>query len=202
MTTKENAKSTPRPRGRPRAFDMETALDTGQRLFHASSYEAVGLAALTDALGVKPPSFYKAFGSKSEFFEQVIERYAQAALALDEILLPGRAPVDALAELLESAARTYARDPQRRGCLVLEAARGPDGDDSAIHARRVANQRRDRIREFVARTHPERASAVTDFMASTMSGLSASAREGMDESRLLDVARTAVAGLKSQLGMD
>ncbi|WP_223162157.1 TetR/AcrR family transcriptional regulator [Salinicola halophyticus] len=53
---------------------METALDMGQRLFHASSYEAVGLAALTDTLGVKPPSFYKAFGSKPELFEQVIER--------------------------------------------------------------------------------------------------------------------------------
>ncbi len=69
-----NSKLTPRPRGRPRAFDMETALDMGQRLFHASSYEAVGLAALTDTLGVKPPSFYKAFGSKPELFEQVIER--------------------------------------------------------------------------------------------------------------------------------
>ncbi|WP_210403242.1 TetR/AcrR family transcriptional regulator [Salinicola sp. MH3R3-1] len=96
---------------------METALDTGQRLFHAGSYETVGLAALTDALGVKPPSFYKAFGSKSEFFAQVIERYAQSALALDDILLPGRAPADALAELLESAARTYARDPEQRGTL-------------------------------------------------------------------------------------
>ena len=202
MNTKENAKSAPRPRGRPRGFDMETALDKGQRLFHAGSYEAVGLAALTDALGVKPPSFYKAFGSKSEFFAQVIERYAQSALALDEILLSGRAPADALAELLESAARTYARDPEQRGCLVLEAARGNDGDESVIHARRVANQRRDRIREFVARTHPERASAVTDFVASTMSGLSASAREGMDETRLLDVARTAVAGLKAQLDAD
>ncbi|WP_101674176.1 TetR/AcrR family transcriptional regulator [Alloalcanivorax mobilis] len=201
MVTKENAKQ-PARRGRPRGFDTETALDTGQRLFHASSYDAVGLAALTDALGVKPPSFYKAFGSKAAFFSRVLERYAQSALALDDILQPGRPPAQALAALLESAARTYTQDPEQRGCLVLEAARGQDGDDSATHARRVAEQRRNRIRQFIARTHPECAAAVTDFVTSTMSGLSASAREGMDQTRLMEVARIAIAGLEKQLGSE
>ena len=55
-------------RGRPRGFDPETALAVGQRMFHAHGYEGVGLAALTDALGIKPPSFYMAFGSKAGFF--------------------------------------------------------------------------------------------------------------------------------------
>ncbi|GGK08671.1 TetR/AcrR family transcriptional regulator [Pseudomonas matsuisoli] len=199
MTTKELKQVERKPRGRPRAFDTETALDTGQRLFHTSGYESVGLAALTDALGVKPPSFYKAFGSKAEFFSLVLDRYARSVLTLDDILLPGRAPVDAMAALLESAASTYARDPHQRGCLVLEAVRGLQDDESVLYARKIADSRRVQIREFIAQTHPECAAAATDYVASTLSGLSASAREGMNEARLLRVAEVAVAGLRQLL---
>ena len=184
-------------RGRPRSFDIETALQVGQRLFHAHGYEAVGLATLTGALGIKPPSFYKAFGSKAEFFAQVLDRYSRSVLTLEEILRPGRPAVEALAELLESAARTYAQDPEQRGCLVLEATRGNDQAESALLARRTAKRRRAQMREFVAHTHPQLAHPVTDYVTSVMSGLSASAREGMSEVRLVEVARAAVAGLEA-----
>lgn len=178
-------------RGRPRAFDPEAALDVGQRLFHAAGYDGVGLSALTDALGIKPPSFYMAFGSKAAFFERVLERYARTEIALADVLQAGRPPVDALADLLERAARTYARDPERPGCLVLEAARGNGESESAVLARRTAEGRRAQVRVFVAATHPEVADVVTDFISTVMSGMSASAREGMGESRLLGVSRVA-----------
>jgi TetR/AcrR family transcriptional regulator, repressor for divergent bdcA len=186
-------------RGRPRAFDPESALEIGQRMFHTAGYDAVGLSALTNALGVTPPSFYTAFGSKAAFFERVLDRYARSELALADILLAGRAPADALADLLERAARSYARDPERTGCLVLEAARGNGESESAVLARQVAERRRAQIRAFVAKTHPKRANAVTDFISTVMSGLSGSAREGMPEARLVKVAKTAAEGLKSLL---
>lgn len=167
----------------------------GQRLFHARGYEAVGLATLTETLGIKPPSFYTAFGSKADFFGRVLDRYAASVLALEDVLRPGRPPVEALAELLENAARTYAADPETRGCLVLEAARGNDDDESAQRARKVAERRRGQVRAFVAASRPARADLVTDYLSSTMSGLSASAREGMDEARLLAVARVAAQAL-------
>lgn len=180
--------------GRPRGFDLEAALDAGQGLFHAHGYDGVGLAALTDRLGIAPPSFYKAFGSKAAFFGRILERYATTALPLGAILLPGRAPDEALAELLIAAARTYGHDPQRRGCLVLEAVRGGEGDGTRL-ALPVAANRREQVRAFVAATHPDAADAVTDYVASTMSGLSASAREGMDEARLVAVASASLAGI-------
>jgi TetR/AcrR family transcriptional regulator, repressor for divergent bdcA len=186
-------------RGRPRGFDAETALETGQRMFHARGYEAVGLAALTDALGIKPPSFYRTFGSKAAYFARILKRYSQSVLALEDILRPGRPPEEALADLLQRAACTYARDPALRGCLVLEATRGRDDDESAILARRTAQVRREQIRTFVAKTNPGVADVVTDYVASTMSGLSASAREGMSEARVLKVASAAAAGLTSLL---
>ncbi|MBC7585870.1 TetR/AcrR family transcriptional regulator [Tardiphaga sp. vice352] len=182
-------------RGRPRGFEIETALETGQRLFHARGYNAVGLAALTEALGIKPTSFYRTFGSKAGYFARILERYSQSVLALEDILRPGRSAAEALADLLERAAQTYARDPQQRGCLVLEAARGGDDDESANLARRSAQHKRSHIRVFVALSNPDAADAVTDFVASTMSGLSASAREGMSEDRVVAVARAAARAL-------
>jgi TetR/AcrR family transcriptional regulator, repressor for divergent bdcA len=186
-------------RGRPRSFDPETALEIGQQMFHAAGYDAVGLSALTDALGITPPSFYTAFGSKAAFFERVLARYASSELALAPFLRPGRAPDEALAALLERAARSYSHDPERTGCLVLEAARGNGESESAVLARQVAARRRGQIRAFVAKTHPRRAGVVTDYVSTVMSGLSGSAREGMSEARLLKVAKAAGAGLTALL---
>ncbi|WP_240324720.1 TetR/AcrR family transcriptional regulator [Trinickia diaoshuihuensis] len=198
MTT--TLESIPKPgRGRPRSFDPETALAVGQRLFHAAGYDAVGLSVLTAELGITPPSFYAAFGSKAAFFERVLERYAATESALTGILLPGRPPVEALSDLLERAARTYAHDPQRTGCLVLEAARGPSESESAALARAVAQRRRAQVRSFVAKSHPRRAEAVTDYVSAVLSGLSGCAREGMPQARLLKVAKTAAAGLRALL---
>jgi TetR/AcrR family transcriptional regulator, repressor for divergent bdcA len=185
-------------RGRPRAFDAEAGVLVGQRLFHANGYDGVGIAALTEALGIKPPSFYAAYGSKAAFFGRVLDRYAAAELPLESILSPGRAPADALADLLARAARSYAADPERPGCLVLEAMHGTQ-EESVRPASDIANRRRAQIRDFVARTHPAVAAGVTDFMASTMAGLSASAREGMDADRLQSVARTASLALDAIL---
>ncbi|MDE1147414.1 MAG: TetR/AcrR family transcriptional regulator [Azospirillaceae bacterium] len=190
----------PQGRGRPRTFDPEGALAIGQALFHAHGYEGVGLAALTQALGIKPPSFYAAFGSKAAFFGRVLERYAAATLPLDEILQPGRPPIEALATLLDQAARTYAADPARPGCLVLEAVRGTGDAESLALARQTAGRKRAAIRAFIGRTHPETADTATDMVVTTMSGLSAGAREGWNVERLVAVARVTTAGLGTLLG--
>jgi TetR/AcrR family transcriptional repressor for divergent bdcA len=168
-------------------------------MFHAAGYDQVGLSALTDALGIKPPSFYAAFGSKAAFFERILERYASTEIALTEVLRQDRPPAEALTDLLERAARTYARDPERPGCLVLEAARGSRESESATMARRIAERRRAQLRAFISATHPKAAGVVTDFISTVMSGLSASAREGMKEARLLSVARVAAQSLPALL---
>lgn len=177
-------------RGRPRGFDIEGGVAIGEQLFHARGYDGIGVAALTEALGIKPPSFYAAYGSKLSFFQRVLNRYAAKELPLETILRVGRPPAEALADLLAQAARTYAADPERRGCLVLEAIRGTEAESVRL-ASTVAEQRRAGIRAFVASSHPSVAAQMTDFIASTMAGLSASAREGMDTARLEAVASAA-----------
>ncbi len=187
-------------RGRPRRFNPEAALAIGQAMFHEHGYDGVGLAALTAALAIKPPSFYAAFGSKARFFERVLDRYCASALPVEKILCDGRPVADALAALLVDAARTYAADPNARGCLVLEAARSSIDGESAMLARTVAQRNRNRIRHFVAQAHPAAADAVTDMIVHTMSGLSACAREGLSVERLTAVACTAMIGIRAILG--
>ena len=63
--------------GRPRSFDMDEALATAIRLFQARGFDAVGVAELVTELGIKPPSFYAAFGSKAGLLERAIDRYAE-----------------------------------------------------------------------------------------------------------------------------
>lgn len=184
-------------RGRPRRFDMEAVLAMGEAMFHELGYADVGIAALTEAFGITPTSFYAAFGSKAAFFEQVVARYGARVLPLD-VLLREDAPVaDGIAALLEAAARTYAANPKARGCLVLEALRG--GSESGEIAGRMAGAKTTVLHDFIAARCPDQADAVTDAVGTTMAGLSACARQGWSAQRLLAVARTATTGIRALL---
>ncbi|TDH63135.1 TetR/AcrR family transcriptional regulator [Dankookia rubra] len=181
----------PRPRGRPRRFDPEAALATAQRLFHARGYDGVSVADLTEALGIKPPSFYAAFGSKAGLYARILGRYSAAnGLPLAEILRPGRPVAEALAALLEEAARRYAADPAAAGCLVIEGARCND-PEARQAARALAATAADAIRCFVAATQPDAAGRLADYAVTVMAGLSTMAREGHGLDRLLATARLA-----------
>ena len=186
-------------RGRPRRFNLDAALTTAQALFHEHGYDALGVAALTDAIGINPPSFYAAFGSKAALFERVMDRYMAGGLRLDAFAAPDTSPADVLRAYLEAAARLYAADPRAAGCLVFEAARGTDGADPTRAARHRKQACRDHIRATLAPTNPSVADAVADTVVAVLSGLSAGAREGWDEARLLAVAAMAAGGVADAL---
>jgi len=180
-----------RPRGRPRRFDPEQAVATAQQLFHARGYDAVSVADLTEALGINPPSFYAAFGSKAGLYMRVLSHWTGTrAIPLTEILRPDRPVAEALAALLEEAARRYAAEAGAGGCMVLEGTRCNDNDARA--AARALNQAGESvIRDYIAARHPEEAERLADFVSTTMSGLSAKARNGHGLAQLLATARLA-----------
>ena len=188
MTTKQS-----RSRGRPRRFDPDEAVTTAQGLFHARGYDGVSIADLTEALGINPPSFYAAFGSKAGLYARVLERYNRTgAIPLARLLRRDRPVAECLTATLEEAARYYAADPDAAGCLVVDGTRS--NDPGAREAARAYNRAaEDVIRSFTAERHPAEADCLTDFVATTMFGLSAKAREGHSLEQLLATAR--VAGL-------
>jgi TetR/AcrR family transcriptional repressor for divergent bdcA len=190
MTINENK----RPRGRPRGFALEAAVEAGQHLFHEHGYENVSVAALTEAIGITPPSFYAAFGSKAAFFKESLRLYSATVVPLDRFLMPGAAPMAALGDMLRAAAHAYTTSPQRRGCLILEHAKAGT-TDWGIAAKQIAGENRSRVAEFLDDAGIKAPGGVADYVATTMLGLSAAAREGWDEPRLLAVANTAAEAL-------
>jgi TetR/AcrR family transcriptional repressor for divergent bdcA len=186
-------------RGRPRRFDPQEAIATAQHLFHARGYDAVSVADVTEALGINTPSFYAAFGNKVGLYNRVLDQWASTgAIPLNNILRPDRPVPEALAAVLEEAARRYAANPAAAGCLVLEGTRC--NDPEAREAARAFNLAGEElIRDYVAARYPEAAARVTDFVSTTMSGLSVKARNGHGLDQLLATARLASLALAQVL---
>lgn len=186
MTTKIT-----RPRGRPRQFDPAQATEVAQQLFHARGYDDVSVADMTDALGIKTPSFYAAFGSKAGLYKRVIERYgSNGAIPLGALLRDDRPVAACLTDVLEAAARLYSDDPAATGCIVLEGCRS--NDEEARAAARAAHLAAEQaIHDYIARRHPEQAQEVTAYVSTVMNGLSAKARMGQSQEGLLSSARLA-----------
>ena len=194
MTTKIS-----RARGRPRTFQIDQAIETAQRLFHARGYDAVSVGDITEALSISPPSFYAAFGSKAGLYARVLERYQDtAAIPLHSLLRADRSVAECLEDVLAEAARFYAAKQNAAGCLVVEGTRCIDGE--AREAARTYNlAAEDVIRNYISKRHPSEADQLTDFVATTMFGLSAKARNGHTLDQLLATARIAGAAIRSLL---
>ncbi|MHA7774846.1 TetR/AcrR family transcriptional regulator [Roseibium sp. M-1] len=187
MATKNKS----RPRGRPRSFDPEEAIAVAQELFHKKGYDAVSVSDVTDELGIKPPSFYSAFGNKGGLFTRVLERYAvTGAIPICDLLRADRPVAEGLAAVLDEAARRYAADPDAAGCMVLEGLRSNDPEARAAAHGYHANAE-EVIYRFIAERHPHEARHLADFMSTTMTGLSAMSRNGYSLDRLLASARLA-----------
>ncbi|XXS86722.1 TetR/AcrR family transcriptional regulator [Sorangium sp. So ce590] len=166
-------------------------MSTAQRLFHVQGYDAVSIAAVTGALGINPPSFYAAYGSKAAFYGQVLAQYSREhGVPLDTLLREDRPVADSLQAVLMDAAQRYAADPDARGCMVLE---GLGCDDPEARCAAAAYQRaaEEAIHQYVSQRHPAQADCVTDLVSTTMAGLSARARQGVGAERLAAVATLA-----------
>lgn len=178
-------------RQRRPAFDREAGVAIAQALFQARGFDAVSLSELTEAMGIKPPSFYAAYGSKAELFEKAMLRYAsENAIPLDKLLAPDREPAEAITALLVAAARQYGRDSTLRGCLITESMRADDQTARKM-AENIGNVGIQAIRHYVETVHPEGGKVLADYLLVTLRGLSAAACMGMSSKRLIEVARAA-----------
>lgn len=191
----------PGRRGRPRRFDPSQGVTTAQHLFHTRGYDAVGVAEITSALGINPPSFYAAFGSKAGLYAMVLARYSETkAVPFNELLRPDRPVAECLTAVLEEAARRYTADPPAAGCLVLEGI-GCDDPEARGAACAYHKAAEDMIRNYIAAHHPDVAGRLADFVSATMAGLSAQARNGVELDRLLATARLAGRALTHELSV-
>lgn len=122
--------------GRPREFDLETALDAAVSLFWERGYAATSIADLTEVLGVSRSSLYQVFGSKDGIFAAALTRYA--AVELDRLTTGLREPENGLAAIdafLGGLVSHLATPRGRLGCLVTNTTTELGAVNSTVRTR-------------------------------------------------------------------
>lgn len=110
-----------RPRGRPRAYDHEIALERAMDVFWAQGYAATSLDDLSRAMDMNRPSIYAAFGDKQRLYRQALDGYrARVRAAIREALAEDRPLRDALRDFYERAIEMYlSGETSGRGCFMI-----------------------------------------------------------------------------------
>lgn len=136
-----------RERGRPREFDIDTALDRAILYFREHGYNGVSISDLSQALKLSAGSIYKAFHSKHGLFTAALDRYmALRGQQLAEITASAESGREKLRRLLVFYAESSHAAEGRYGCLVVVGAVELSSTDEAIAAKvssaLSANERR------------------------------------------------------------
>jgi TetR/AcrR family transcriptional repressor of nem operon len=130
--------SAPLPRGRPRNFDVEAAVERAMDVFWSRGYHATALPDLLRATRLSRGSLYAAFGDKHSLFLRALDRYiADAARRMDIELAPARDPVEGLRTYLAGYVDRTSGANGRRGCLLVATAMELAGQDAEV-SRRIA----------------------------------------------------------------
>ncbi|HEY1781595.1 MAG TPA: TetR/AcrR family transcriptional regulator [Roseiarcus sp.] len=119
------AKAGPRRRGRPRAFEPETALTQAMDVFWRHGFAAASLDDVSAATGLNRPSLYGAFGDKRALYLQAYGQYRKRVNEIFQPMFAAREPLRVkLRRILVAALDLYlSGEDGPRGCFtVLSAA--------------------------------------------------------------------------------
>src|SRR5213592_2988476 len=119
MKSKRQAASTV---GRPRAFDVDQALDQALKVFWRKGYQGASLPDLTRAMGINRPSLYAAFGNKQSLFKKAVERYSNGPAAFFTRALAQPTSRAVVQHLLKGGIDMVAAPGHPRGCLIVQGA--------------------------------------------------------------------------------
>lgn len=110
------------PAGRPRAFDLDQALDAALQVFWEKGYEGTSLPDLTSAMGISRPSLYAAFGNKEELFRQAAARYQSGRACHLQTALLEPTSRRVVEEIWRGCIRLTTCPENPRGCLMVQGA--------------------------------------------------------------------------------
>jgi TetR/AcrR family transcriptional regulator, copper-responsive repressor len=111
-------------RGRPRAYDPDTALAQAMAVFWAAGYAGTSLDDITAGTGMNRPSLYGAFGDKRALYLHTLERYRSLGRAgLSDALVRDRPLREALRRVYDAALSLYySGESGARGCFLIGTA--------------------------------------------------------------------------------
>src|ERR1700733_1322216 len=137
-TTMKHQTPVQSPRGRPRGFDTEAAVELAMGVFWSRGYHGTALPDLLRATKPSRGTPYASFGDKHSLFLLSLDRYIADALArIDVELAPPGEPIDGLRAYLAGYVDRISGANGRRGCLLVATAMELAGQDVEV-GRRVA----------------------------------------------------------------
>jgi AcrR family transcriptional regulator len=190
-------------RGRPRAYDPQTALLRAMDAFWRNGYSGTSLDDIAAATGMNRPSLYAAFGDKQRLYHKALAHYWQLRFAeIREALAGDQALSETLMGVYEAALSIYfSGDDRPRGCFVIGTAVTEAVEDSTIRHSLAegilafdtdfeARFRRGREKgELKSDADP---AALAVLATATMHTIAIRARAGIPRSKLRELARMAV----------
>ena len=197
-------KTEPKRRGRPRAYDPETALRQATDRFWKSGYASTSLDEICAAVGMNRPSLYAAFGDKHALYVKALEHYWNLSLVTMQQALDGEDTTlrDALMGAYDAQLSIYFPDgDQPLGCFAIGTATTEAVDDPtvrgiladglrALDAGLEARIRRARDKgELRADADP---AALALLASATLHSIAIRARAGFPRDELREIARKAV----------
>jgi TetR/AcrR family transcriptional regulator, transcriptional repressor for nem operon len=124
------------PRGRPREFDTDAAIERAMGVFWSSGYYGTSLPDLLEATNLSRGSLYAAFGDKHGLFLRALDRYiAEALTRLDAELDPRKNALAGLRACLAGYVERTSGVAGKRGCLVVATAMELAGHDTEVEQR-------------------------------------------------------------------
>lgn len=199
----------PRPIGRPRTFDDDTAVLAAARLFWRHGYSGTSTRALSSALGLSTSSIYAAFGSKAGLFERAVRTYAEAYREIYRKACAEPRLTDVLERLFQLSIEEFTQPSSAHpGCLISSAVMTdmPDTIDTRsyvadLHASNerllLARINRARQQERIA---PDVASAaLTGLIQAIWHGLSTQSNQGANRAQLLEISDMARKAIQHRL---
>lgn len=108
-----------RPRGRPRLFDEDAALDCALDVFWTRGLGATSLDDLAAAMGMRRPSVTNAFGDKQALYRRALARFADRARTAAASQLADPELRHALERFYLAALDVYFASDPARGCAVI-----------------------------------------------------------------------------------
>jgi TetR/AcrR family transcriptional repressor of nem operon len=187
---------------RTKAFDEDRALDAAVDCFWLRGYEATSVRDLTEAMGIGGPSLYNAYGDKRELFERSLRRYAERSMRGRIARLEAtHRPKQAIAAFVTEIVDRSLKDPERKGCLLVNAALDVAPHDAEVG--RMVSGYLDEIRGFFRRNieaarragqvpRQTDAESVSAHLLGVITGIRVLARTGANRKLLEAVARPAL----------
>lgn len=189
--------------GRPREFDRGAALEAAMLLFWRKGFAMTSMNDLCEAMGIRSPSLYAAFGSKEGLYLEALDHYVRTVgpPIWDRLEHGGTARAGVESLLLAATESLPKSRATPAGCM---AALGAVGDEWPAAITGVVRKVRSKMLGSL-RARLERAAAEGELPAATnidhlsrfylgvFEGMAIQARDGASRAELRGVAAAAMA---------